>query len=343
MKRINVGIIGAGWCGGIRAVTCAASPWVTDLHLAEINPDRLEEVADQTNPRSATTDYRDLLKIEAIDAFLISTTPEPTHFPIARDCLLAGKHVLLEKPIALSLAEADELIAIAREKNLKFTVGYSQRFNHKYAFIKKTLSDGTVGQPVSAVVSRHITRSLGKKISGRVKLSIAAMEATHDIDFVLWCLEPAKPIRVYSQIAYGAMQASLGVPDTQWIMITMDNGVVVTVGAGWTMPPGYPNYSGTWIEFVATEGMLVVDDTHRDVIVNTMGSGIQLPMSSMPGEPVGHVYAGPMANETIHFLEAVALDRPVMVTPEQARQAMELYMAADLSAERHEPVNLPLN
>ncbi|HEX9922711.1 MAG TPA: Gfo/Idh/MocA family oxidoreductase [Anaerolineae bacterium] len=343
MKRINVGIIGTGWCGGIRAVTCAASPWVADLHIAEIDPDRLEDVADQTDPRSATTDYQDLLKIEDIDAFLISTTPEPTHFSIARDCLQAGKHVLLEKPIALSLAEADELIGIAREKNLKFTIGYSQRFNHKFAFVKKTLTDGTVGKPVSAIVSRHITRSLGKKISGRVKLSIAAMEATHDIDFVLWCLEPAKPIRVYSQIAYGAMQATLGAPDTQWIMITMDNGVVVTIGAGWTMPPGYPNYSGTWIEFVATEGMLVVDDTHRDVIVNTIGNGIQLPMSSMPGEPVGHVYAGPMANETIHFLEAVALDRSVMVTPAQARQVMEVYMAADISAERHEPVNLPLN
>jgi predicted dehydrogenase len=114
MKRINVGIIGTGWCGGIRANASAASPWVEDLHIAEINPDRLEEVADQTNPRSATTDYRDLLKIANIDAFMISTTPEPTHFPIARDCLLAGKHVLLEKPIALGLEEADELIAIAR-------------------------------------------------------------------------------------------------------------------------------------------------------------------------------------------------------------------------------------
>jgi predicted dehydrogenase len=342
MKRINVGVIGTGWCGGIRAVTCAASPLVDDLHIAEIDPDRLEEVADQTQPRTATTDYRDLLKIDNIDAFLISTTPEPTHFPITRDCLLAGKHVLLEKPIALNLEEADELMAIAQEKNLKLTIGYSQRFNHKFAYVKKSLTDGTVGQPVSAVVSRHITRSLGNKISGRVKLSPAAMEATHDIDFVLWCLEPAKPIRVYSQVAFGAMKAKLDAPDTQWIIITMDNGVVVTIGAGWTMPPGYPNYSGTWIEFVATEGMLVVDDTHRDVIVNTMDKGIQLPMSSMPGEPVGHVYAGPMANETIHFIEAVALDRPVMVTPSQARQVMEVYLAADISAERNEPVSLPL-
>lgn len=342
MKAINVGVIGTGWCGGIRAKVCAASPLVEELHLAEINPDRLEEVAEQTNPRSATTDYRDLLKIETIDALLVSTTPEPTHYAITRDCLMAGKHVLLEKPIALSLAEADELIALAQKRKLKFTIGYSQRFNHKFAYVKKCLDEGSIGQPVSALVSRHITRSLGQKISGRVKLSIAAMEATHDIDFVLWCLQPAKPVRVYSQNAFGVMQAAHASPDTQSMLITLDNGVVITISAGWTMPPGYPNYSGTWIEFIATEGMVVVDDTHRDVIINTVAKGIQLPMSSMPGEPVQHVYAGPMAAETLHFLEAVAFDRPVMVTPEQARQVMELYLAADLSAERNQPVDLPL-
>jgi predicted dehydrogenase len=67
-----------------------------------------------------------------------------------------------------------------------------------------------------------------------------------------------------------------------------------------------------------------------------------LPMSSMPGEPVGHVFAGPMHNETVHFLEAIALDRPIMASAEQARTVMEVYMAADLSAERNEPVALPL-
>ena len=168
------------------------------------------------------------------------------------------------------------------------------------------------------------------------------MEATHDIDFLLWCLEPAKPIRVYAQSGYGVMKEKNGLEDTMWIMITMDSGVVLTIGAGWTMPPGYPNYSGTWIEIVGTDGMLVVDDTHRDVVLNTMTKGIELPMSTMPGEFVNHVFAGPMYSETIHFLEAVAYDRPVMVTPEQARQVMEVYMAADLSAARNEPVSLPM-
>jgi len=84
----------------------------------------------------------------------------------------------------------------------------------------------------------------------------------------------------------------------------------------------------------------MVDDSHRDVVVNTLKQGMQLPMSSMPGERVGHTFAGPMAAETIHFLEACALDRPVMVTPEHARMVMEVYLAADLSAERNAAVDL---
>ena len=66
-------------------------------------------------------------------------------------------------------------------------------------------------------------------------------------------------------------------------------------------------------------------------------------MSSMPGEHVNHVFAGQMGPETIHFLEACLRNRPVMVTPESARLVMETYIACDLSAERGEPVDLPLS
>jgi predicted dehydrogenase len=344
MKQIGVGIIGTGWCGGIRAQTCAAHPLVKNLHLAEVRPERLAEVAKATAARTAATDYRELLAIDDIEAVFVSATPETTHFPMARDCLAAGKHVFLEKPIALELAEADELIALARDRKLKFTIGYSQRFNPKFAFVRKAIRDGTIGRPVSALVSRHITRNLGKKITGRIKLSPAAMEATHDLDFVLWCLEPAKPVRVYSQANFGTLRETSGAPvaDTQWITVTMDSGMSFVIGGGWSLPPGYPNFSTTWIEMIGTEGAVMVDDSHRDVVVNTMAKGMQLPMSTMPGEAVDHTYAGPMAAETVHFLEAVALDRPVLVTPEHARMVMEVYIAADLSAESNQPVPLPL-
>ncbi|HEY6863691.1 MAG TPA: Gfo/Idh/MocA family oxidoreductase [Burkholderiales bacterium] len=344
MKQIGVAIVGTGWCGGIRAETCAASPLVKSLHLAEIRPERLAEVARATGSKTATADYKTLLKNDEIEAVYVSATPETTHYPMTRDFLAAGKHVFLEKPIAMTLDEADELIALARKNKLKFSIGYSQRFNPKFAYVRKSIREGTIGTPVTALVSRHITRGLGKKISGRVKLSPAAMEATHDLDFVLWCLEPAKPIRVYSQTNYGAMQQSSGqpIPDQQWISVTLDSGLSFIVGGGWSLPPGYPNFSTTWIEMVGTEGAVMVDDSHRDVVLNTMSKGMQLPMSTMPGEFVEHTYAGPMKAETLHFLEAVVHDRPVMVTPEHARMVMEVYIAADLSAEKNEPVSLPM-
>jgi predicted dehydrogenase len=344
MKQIGVAVIGTGWCGGIRAETLARHPLVKSLHLADIRPERLEELRTKLKPASAGADYKELLANREIDAVYISATPESTHYPIARDALSAGKHVFLEKPIAMSLKEADELIALAKNKGLKFTIGYSQRFNPKYAYVRKCIREGSIGKPVTALVSRHITRMLGTKISGRSKLSPAAMEATHDLDFVFWCLEPAKPMRVYSQQNYGAMRAMSGgdVPDQQWVMVTMDNGMSVVVGGGWSLPLGYPNFSTTWIEMIGTDGAVMVDDSHRDVLLNTVQNGMQLPMSTMPGEFVDHTYAGAMAPETVHFLEALAYDRPVLVTAEHARMVMEVYIAADISAERNEAVTLPL-
>jgi predicted dehydrogenase len=343
MDQLKVGIIGTGWCGGIRAMAAANSAMVGELHIAEINPERLAEVAAQTNPTTATTDWEELVSNPDIQAIMVSVTPESTHFPLAKAALEAGKHVLLEKPIALSLAEADELIEITESQGLKFTIGYSQRFNAKQALVKRSLRDGTLGDPVSVLVSRHISRSLGGKIGSRTKLSLAVMEATHDIDFSLWCLDPRRPVRVYSQVAWGARRDEHGVPDTQIIVITMDDGVTVTIGAGWSLPPGYPNFSSTWIEFLGTDGALIMDASHKDIVLNTMEDGVVFPLSTMPGEYVDHVYAGPMERETLHFLEAVYHDRPVMVEPRLARQTMEVYIAADLSVERNQVVELPLD
>jgi predicted dehydrogenase len=341
-KQLAVGVIGTGWCGGIRASVAAESPLVTALHIAEIKPDRLSEVARATDPERATTNWEELVGDPNIDALMISTTPESAHYPMAKVALEAGKHVLLEKPMALGLREADELIDIAESRALKFTIGYSQRFNPKQALAKRSLTDGTLGRPVSVLVSRHIGRALGAKIGTRGKFSPAVMEATHDIDFAFWCLEPRRPVRVYSQMAWGA-RAEQGVPDTQYVVVTMDDGVVVTIGAGWSLPPGYPNAATTWIEVIGTDGALMLDSSHRDIVLNTMDDGVRFPLSTMPGESVGHVYAGPMQRETQHFLEAVAYDRPVMVEPRLARVTMEVYLAADLSATENRVVEVPLD
>ena len=342
VKQVEVGCIGVGWIGGLRAETLARTALVDKLHLCDIRPDRLAEVKALYKPATTTLDYNDIINNPNISVVFVSTTPEANHYPIARDCLKGGKNVMLEKPIALELWEADELIMLAKRNNLKFTIGYSQRFNTKIAYAKKKITDGTLGNVVSVLVSRHLSRALGKKIASRVRLSPVVMESTHDLDFVFWLLEPAKPVRVYSQGAYGYMQPVNGSHDVMFTTVTMDNGVVVMIGGGWNFPESYPNYCSTWIEITGTEGALVLDDTARDHWLNTAAKGQEFPMSTMPGEMVDHVFAGGIGPETIHFVEACIRDTPVMVTPESARRVMETYSAADLSADLNEPVDLPL-
>ena len=114
MKQVEVAVIGTGWCGGIRAETLSRSALVDKLHICEIRPDRLAEVKALTRPATATLDYQDIVRNPNISVVYVCTTPEQNHYPITRDCLKAGKHVLLEKPIALELWEADELITLAR-------------------------------------------------------------------------------------------------------------------------------------------------------------------------------------------------------------------------------------
>src|SRR5258708_36438109 len=137
MKPIDVAVIGTGWCGGIRAETLAAHSLVGGLHVAETNKERLAEISKKTRARTATTDYKELLSTKEIEAVYVSTTPESTHYPIARDCLAAGKHPFLEKPIAMKLSPARGIIALAKKKKLQITNRYTQRFQPEKTHVKK--------------------------------------------------------------------------------------------------------------------------------------------------------------------------------------------------------------
>ena len=164
VKRINVGVIGTGWVGGIRANACAHNGIVDELHIAEINPKRQSEIQAETNPTSITDNWQTIIDNEAIDVIVISMTPETQRYPILMAALEAGKNVFVEKPIAPTIEEAEQAYALADSKNLKITIGYSRRFDPRYVYVKKSLREGLIGDPVTCLVSRHSTRELGEKV-----------------------------------------------------------------------------------------------------------------------------------------------------------------------------------
>src|SRR5258708_8359676 len=104
-----------------------------------------------------------------------------------------------------------------------------------------------------------------------------------------------------------------------WSIVTMDNGTMVTIGGGWNLPPGYPNFCSTWVEIAGTQGALILDHTHRDAWLNTVSEGTPFPMSTMPGEQADHVFPGQLPPHTIHFLDSPLTHPPVLPTPPSAR------------------------
>lgn len=125
MNKIKTAVIGAGYLGKFHAEKYASLPDSELVAVVDVDEKKAQEVA-QRNHARAFSDYREVLGL--VDAVSI-VVPTSLHHRVARDFLNAGVHVLIEKPIAVSVAEADELIEIARRKKLVLQVGHLERFN----------------------------------------------------------------------------------------------------------------------------------------------------------------------------------------------------------------------
>jgi predicted dehydrogenase len=125
MEKLKCAVIGVGYLGKFHAEKYAALPDCELVAVVDSNPEAAKAVAEKNGAR-ALADYRELLgKVDAVSIVV----PTSLHFDVARDFLATGSHVLVEKPITVTVEQADELIALAKEKDLRLMVGHLERFN----------------------------------------------------------------------------------------------------------------------------------------------------------------------------------------------------------------------
>ena len=125
MSKIKTAVIGVGYLGKFHAQKYAALPDSELIAVCDHNAENAQKIANELGVE-AVTDYRNLL--DKIDAVSI-VVPTQKHFEVARDCLEKGIHVLLEKPITVTVEEAQQLVDIAEKKQLVLQVGHLERFN----------------------------------------------------------------------------------------------------------------------------------------------------------------------------------------------------------------------
>ena len=153
---ITVGIIGAGIMGSRHAGIYTDMETAVVGGIADIDRTKAQTVSSKHGIRHVFTDYHELLKLDEIDAIHVAT-PDFCHTEPVMDALKAGKHVLVEKPLASNIEDAKEIVKTSQAAGKHVIVNYTHRWAAPYAMTKNIISDGKLGEPVMAYAKKDDT------------------------------------------------------------------------------------------------------------------------------------------------------------------------------------------
>jgi myo-inositol 2-dehydrogenase / D-chiro-inositol 1-dehydrogenase len=351
-RRIGLGIVGAGRVGLFR-------PQVDFIGLAEIKPDRARLVAEKVGADFVTSDYRELLARPELTAAVIATD-EHLHVGPILAAVERRLSLLIEKPLATDLAESERVLKAIQASGVDAVVGYTQRFRRRWLVAKEKVRTGQLGE-ITLVTSRaFMNRLVALDNYGRTddpaQISPMVISGTHALDIVMWMLEAKRPVEIYARSVDKALGPLCNGIDATAGMITFEDGSLYHASISWALPIVWPGavYS-LEVGIVGTEGVLTIDDTHRDIVLATtmaqeegyapdVGRRVDFLGSYPPGDVVLGELRGPMREETEQWLNRLSMGLPTQhASAAEAHQRLMLTKAFDLSARLKRALPLPID
>jgi len=332
MRTIGYGVIGLGFFGEKHAEAAASLPQAELRAVCTRNDQRRRQIKRRLGVPKDYRDYRELLADPDIEAVSIVTHVDD-HLAPTLAALRAGKHVLLEKPMARRLADCDRMIAAADRAGVTLMVGHICRFNPRYAVARERIAAGEIGRIVSMYARRNIPAARSATVLEKIGPLLG--DGVHDSDLMLW-MSGAE-----IKTAYALTESVRGLkhPDIGWAMYRFDTGAIGVIEDVWFLPEGTPFRIHEQLEIIGTEGSIYVHGGDMNVVVQGR-SGIDCPDTlywpEMHGSPTGA-----LRSELEYFINCVARgERPKVVTPAEARKAVAAVAAAERSAERGKVVRV---
>lgn len=320
MQNVRWGIVGLGWFGEVHAEVLATSPGIELAAVCTRRPKRLAEVADRFQVARRYTDYRQMLADPDLDVIGI-TTHVNDHRDIAIDALKSGKHVFLEKPMAPTPSDCDQILAAAEAADGHFMVGHICRFDPRVALAKQAIEEGRIGQ----IVSMHARRNLSVTIGRTVLDSISALmgDGIHDGDLMLW-FSQSRPVTIYAQEIHPGQHKY---PDGGWAMARLASGAIAVIESIWHLPESTPYQIDARMEVIGTEGALYINCGEAGLEIHD-AAGNRRPDTLYWPNVCGQRF-GILRAELQYFANCVATGRPPdRITPKQSRNAVALLAGA---------------
>ena len=356
-KRLRIGIIG---CGGIANGKHMPSIKAIDrcdmVAFCDLQIERAEKAAKEygTPDAKVYTDYKELLKDETIDVIHVCT-PNRSHADISIDALHAGKHVMCEKPMAKTAADAKRMVDAAKATGKKLTIGYQHRQKPQSVFAKEYIENDELGEIYYAnclAIRRRGTPNWGVFLNEEEQGGGPIIDiATHSLDLTLYLMNNYEPSVVLGKThkkmehpEAGNIWGDNGVSTTPLeeaacAMIVMKNGATIMLETSWALNTAEPVAEGSCVLCGSRAGLQIKNDKltlnkvelnrQQQTVVDTSAGGVNF-------------YAGvqetPALVEARNWIKAIVEDTDPVVLPEQAYVVSQILEAIYTSSKTGKPV-----
>ncbi|WP_347038551.1 Gfo/Idh/MocA family oxidoreductase [Glutamicibacter halophytocola] len=331
-KAIRLGLIGSGWIGRFHAESIVHR--VPNAVLAAV-ADPIEgaaaAVAGPLGGATCYTDATDLINDPQVDGVIIAS-PASTHTELVIAAAAAGKAVFVEKPMALTIEDANRAIAAAEAAGVPLQVGFNRRFDSDFAAAHEVVAAGGVGTPQ---LLRSLTRDPGLANPGAVKPWTIFLETLiHDFDTLNWFNSGARPIEVFAfaDALVAPEFKDNGLLDTALVSIRYDNGAMASAEANFSAAYGY-DIRG---EIFGSAGMVSVGDV-RDTSLRQFTAQGQLAPTSRQNIDLFHKA---YTEELVSFVDAIRTGTVTGARGEDAREALRVALACIESIQSGTAVSL---
>ncbi len=343
-KTVRVGIIGSQFISSLHAEGLQRCAHAEIVAAASPNRQHVGAFAAKFKIPRAFTDYRQLLALPEIDLVVVGV-PNDLHCQIALDAAAAGKHIVMEKPLCLNLAEADRMIAACKKAKVKLMYAEELCFAPKYVRLKQLLDSGALGEPTLLKQSEkhsgpHAAHFWDVNRSGG---GVTMDMGCHAIEFFRWMLDRPKIKSVYSQMSTRVHGAKTSGDDDVILILEFENGTVGLAEASWTKLGGMDDRA----EAYGSKGVAYADLLRGNSIETYSTQGYDYAVEKA-GSTKGwsftiyeEAWNYGFPQEMAHFVDCVRLDLEPLVTGEDGRAVLEVVFAAYESARTGKKVALP--
>lgn len=353
-NSLGVAVIGSGRIGTLRASLSATHPSVRFVAVADRERSRADVLAQRVGASFVTSDNLAAITHKEVDAVFVST-PEHDHREAVIQALEAGKAVFVEKPLALTLEDADAIIAAARRTGGELRVGYSRRHERRWMLAKEQLLQGRLGEVLGIQQRVYNARAQLLEIFKRSPEATPVLDVlTYYVDLACWYLEGQKPVEVVAR-SRSKIFAGMGysAADVTWAIVTFDSGAIVNLGICYALPAKYPTVGqSARFEILGEDGVMLLDADNKDSLLYTDRGAphayvpdhnitmMFMQTTSAADYAVGD-YWGAVANETRSWLDHLMTGRPCPhATMEDARRTLQVTLAIEEAARTGATVRL---